>query len=194
MLLTEGHFNCKVYLFILKQKLISGHHLSGPVLPPFKFGFGTFHWPFAVLSGLERITQIQMDSVWFLKFRWGVCVLSLNSSDNTPVWSWTRTHANVHEFPQDLRLCQLGHSDRAEFFNFLFLRALFWLFRFLKVKSTSRYLFWTFIFYARGQSLYELWVTTFLPNWQPPLIFMQFISNFFCMCSNSVDSAHVILK
>ena len=55
-----------------------------------------------------------MDSVWFLKFRWGVCVLSLNSSDNTPVWSWTRTHTNVREFPQDLRLCQLGHSNRVQ--------------------------------------------------------------------------------
>ena len=55
----------------------------------------------------------------FLKFRWGVCVLSLNSSDNTPVWSWTQTHANVHEFPQDLHLCQLGHSDRPRIRNFL---------------------------------------------------------------------------
>ena len=46
----------------------------------------------------------------------------------------------------------------------------------------------------RGKSLLELWVTTFLPDWQPPLIFAQFISNFLCMCSNSMASAHVILK
>ena len=28
---------------------------------------------------------------------------------------------------------------------------------------------------SRGKSLLELWVTTFLPNWQPPLIFVWFI-------------------
>ena len=43
--------------------------------------------------------------------------------------------------------------------------------------------------FTRGKSLLELWVTTFLPNWQPPLIFVQFISNFLCMASD-----HVILK
>ena len=47
---------------------------------------------------------------------------------------------------------------------------------------------------TRGKSLLESWVTTFLPDWQPHLIFVRFISNFLCMCSNSVDSAHVILK
>ena len=53
---------------------------------------------------------------------------------------------------------------------------------------------------TRGKSLLELWVTTFLPDWQPPLIFVQFISNSMCMCYDSVDtyysvdSAHVILK
>ena len=47
---------------------------------------------------------------------------------------------------------------------------------------------------ARGNSLLELWVTTFLPDWQPPLIFVRFISNFLCMCSNSMASAHVIYK
>ena len=46
----------------------------------------------------------------------------------------------------------------------------------------------------RGKSLLELWVTTFLPDWQPPLIFVRFISNSLCMCSNSMASAHVILK
>ena len=46
----------------------------------------------------------------------------------------------------------------------------------------------------RGKSLLGLWVTTFLLDWQQPLIFVRFISNFFCMCSNSVDSAHVSLK
>ena len=30
---------------------------------------------------------------------------------NPAVHSWTRTNANVGEFPQDLRLCQVGHSD-----------------------------------------------------------------------------------
>ena len=35
---------------------------------------------------------------------------------------------------------------------------------------------------------------TFLPDWQLPLIFVRFISNFLCMCSNSMASAHVILK
>ena len=29
----------------------------------YKFGFATSHWAFPVLSGLELITQIQMDSV-----------------------------------------------------------------------------------------------------------------------------------
>ena len=47
---------------------------------------------------------------------------------------------------------------------------------------------------ARGKSLLELWVTTFLPDLQPPLIFVRFISNFLCMCSYSMASAHVILK
>ena len=31
---------------------------------------------------------------------------------------------------------------------------------------------------CRGKSLIELWVTNFLPNWQLPLIFVRFISNF----------------
>ena len=34
----------------------------------------------------------------------------------------------------------------------------------------------------------ELWVTTFLPDRQPPLIFVQFISNFLCVCSSSMFS------
>ena len=50
------------------------------------------------------------------------------------------------------------------------------------------------IYYIRGKSLLELWVTTFLHDWQPPLIFVRFISNFLCMYSNSMASAHVILK
>ena len=49
-------------------------------------------------------------------------------------------------------------------------------------------------FFSRGKSLLELWVTNFFPDWQPPLIFVWFISNFLCMCSNSMASAHVILK
>ena len=47
---------------------------------------------------------------------------------------------------------------------------------------------------VRGKSLLELWVTTFVPDWQPPLIYVRFISNFLCMCSNSMASVHVILK
>ena len=43
-------------------------------------------------------------------------------------------------------------------------------------------------------TLLESWGTTFLPYWQLPLIFARFISNFLCMCSNSMNSAHVILK
>ena len=47
---------------------------------------------------------------------------------------------------------------------------------------------------SRGKSLLELWVTTFLVEWQPPLIFVWFILDFLYMCFNSMDSAHVILK
>ena len=49
---------------------------------------------------------------------------------------------------------------------------------------------------TRGKSLLELWilVTTFLPDWQQPLIFVRFIWNFLCMDSNSMGSAHAILK
>ena len=36
---------------------------------------------------------------------------------------------------------------------------------------------------TRGKLLLELWVTTFLPD-----------LNFLCMCTNSMASAHVILK
>ena len=47
---------------------------------------------------------------------------------------------------------------------------------------------------TKGKSLLELWVTTtFLPDWQLPLIFVRFISNFLFMCFDSVESAHVIL-
>ena len=42
-----------------------------------------------------------------------------------------------------------------------------------------------------GKSLLELWVTTFLPDWQTPLIFVWFISSFLCMGSNSMESVHV---
>ena len=47
---------------------------------------------------------------------------------------------------------------------------------------------------ARGKSLLELWVTTFLPDRQPPLIFVRFISNFLSMWSNRMARAHMILK
>ena len=47
---------------------------------------------------------------------------------------------------------------------------------------------------VRGKSIIELSVTTFLPDWQPSLIFVWFVSKFLCMCSKSMASAHVILK
>ena len=47
---------------------------------------------------------------------------------------------------------------------------------------------------ARGKSLLELWIIPLPPDWQPPLILVRFISNYLCMCSNSMASAHVILK
>ena len=48
--------------------------------------------------------------------------------------------------------------------------------------------------FFRGKSFLELWATTFLPDWQLSLIFVRFIPNFLCMCSNSMDSAYVIFK
>ena len=51
-----------------------------------------------------------------------------------------------------------------------------------------------FLWYSRGKSPLESWFTTFLPDWQLPLIFVRFISNFLCMCSNGMASAHGILK
>ena len=47
---------------------------------------------------------------------------------------------------------------------------------------------------ARGKSLLELWVTTFLSDWQPPLIFVRFIWNFLYIRYNIMASAHVILN
>ena len=41
----------------------------------------------------------------------------------------------------------------------------------------------------RGKSLLKLWDATFLPDWQPTLIFVRFISNFLCMCYNSMASS-----
>ena len=43
----------------------------------------------------------------------------------------------------------------------------------------------TYFFAARGKLLLKFRVTTFLPDWEPPLIFVRLISNFLCMCSNS---------
>ena len=49
--------------------------------------------------------------------------------------------------------------------------------------------------YTRVKSLLESWVdAAFVPDWQTPLIYVRFISNFLCMCSDKVASAHVILK
>ena len=48
------------------------------------------------------------------------------------------------------------------------------------ISTTHRYLLFLYLNY-RGKSLLESWVTTFLPDWQPPLIFVRFISNFLCM-------------
>ena len=54
---------------------------------------------------------------------------------------------------------------------------------------------------ANSRSMYVDWQITlrivgyhFFPDWQPPLNFVQYISNFLGMCSNSMTSAHVILK
>ena len=44
------------------------------------------------------------------------------------------------------------------------------------------------------KSLLELWFTTFLSDWQPLLIFVQFVSNFLCMCFDSMASAHVVFN
>ena len=49
-------------------------------------------------------------------------------------------------------------------------------------------------YHIRDKSLLELWDTTFLPDWLPTLIFVWFISNFLCIRSISMSSAHVILK
>ena len=42
--------------------------------------------------------------------------------------------------------------------------------------------------FTRGKLLLELWVTSFLPNWheKPPEIFVWFISNFLCLCFDSM--------
>ena len=47
----------------------------------------------------------------------------------------------------------------------------------------------------RGKSLFESWLTTFLPDWQLPLILSD-LSQTSCACalSNSVNSANVIFK
>ena len=55
-------------------------------------------------------------------------------------------------------------------------------------KQVSKYIL------HRGKSILELWVTTYFPDSQPHLIFVRFISNFLCMCSYSMASAHVILN
>ena len=47
---------------------------------------------------------------------------------------------------------------------------------------------------SRGKSLLELWVTTFLPDWQLHLIFVWFIWNFLCIYSNTMAIANVIMK
>ena len=46
---------------------------------------------------------------------------------------------------------------------------------------------------TRGQSLLESWGTTSLHDWQPPLIYVRFISKFLCNCSFSMANVHVIL-
>ena len=46
----------------------------------------------------------------------------------------------------------------------------------------------------RGKSLLESWVTTFLPNWQLPLIFVRFISNFLSTRSNSMARGKSLLE
>ena len=63
----------------------------------------------------------------------------------------------------------------------------------LKKKIEERKTYYS-SFFIRGKSFLELWVTTFLSDWQPPKIFVRLISNFLCMCSSSMASTHVILK
>ena len=53
----------------------------------------------------------------------------------------------------------------------------------------GKYMFY-FCIHTRGKSRLELW----FPDWQPSFIFVWFISNFLCMCSNSMASALVIFK
>ena len=50
------------------------------------------------------------------------------------------------------------------------------------------------IMFTQGTSLLESWGNTFLLNWQPPLIFVWFMSYFLYMCLYSMASVHVILK
>ena len=45
----------------------------------------------------------------------------------------------------------------------------------------------------RGKSRLESWCVAFVYDWQPPLIFVRFTSNFLSMCSDRVASTHVIL-
>ena len=85
-------------------------------------------------------------------------------------------------------------------------KIMFW--TFLELWSEFGYMGATFVFDSRnlsyetnvnrakvrGKSLLELRVTTFLPNWKLPIIFVWFISNFLCMCSKNMVSPHVILK
>ena len=61
--------------------------------------------------------------------------------------------------------------------------------------QTHSALFWGLrLALVRGKSLLELWANTFIPDWQPPLIFVRLILNLLCMCSKSVDGDYVILK
>ena len=61
------------------------------------------------------------------------------------------------------------------------------LFRYKKRIYTQKVLCFFYVF--RGKLFLELWVTTFLPDWQPTLIFV-----FLCMYFYRMASAHVILK
>ena len=56
------------------------------------------------------------------------------------------------------------------------------------VTSHSRLGSFRILHYHRGKSLLELWVPNFLPDCQPPLIFVRVISNFLYLCSNSMTN------
>ena len=126
-------------------------------------------------------------------------------------WLGVAMVAHWGEFRSELRFkCFSSSNPESHFlwFDTAFVVILVWIMTFSSIKTTicpprTPWIviigFFTLIgktSKTRGKSLLELWIldTTFLPDWQQPLIFVRFISNFLCMDSNSMGSAHVILK